>query len=225
MARIAPTELELISVDGLLAGASNATLLARDADGNPWVYKPEQGERPLWDFAHGSLAWREVACYRLSEALNLAAVPETLLARGPYGIGSAQRYLEEDFAWDPRQEIVNASPALWPIVVLDLIANNADRKIGHLLREPGKDRLWAIDNGLTFHTDAKLRTVLWSFAGQPLPDDMVARLKADVVARCLEGLLGTDEINSAAARVTELKKDPIHPGPPLDRPPMPWPIW
>ncbi len=221
----APTEIELTAVDGLLAGASNATLLARDHDGNPWVYKPEQGERPLWDFAHGSLAWREVACYRLSETLGLGAVPETLLAEGPYGIGSAQRFLDEDFSWDPRPQIVEAAPSLWPIVVLDLIANNADRKIGHLLREPGDERIWAIDNGLTFHTEAKLRTVLWSFAGLPLPHEMVGRLEAEAVATCLDGLLTPDEVVATAARAAHLREDPVHPGPPVDRPPLPWPIW
>lgn len=214
-----------MSVDGLLPGASNATLLARDALGMPWVYKPEQGEQPLWDFAHGTLAHREIACYRLSEALGFGVVPETIPAVGPYGHGSAQRFLTEDFTWDPRPAIVAAAPDLWPIVVLDLVANNADRKVGHLLREPGSERVWAIDNGLTFHVHDKLRTVLWSFAGQSLPAEILPRLDVDAISAALAGLLGPDEVAAAGARVEQLIAEPIHPGPPDDRPPMPWPLW
>lgn len=216
--------LELVSVDGLLAGASNATLLARDAAGDPWVYKPEAGERPLWDFEAGTLSRREIACYRLSESLGLGVVPETVVAHGPYGLGSAQRYLDEDFTWDPRPEIVEAADHLWPIVLLDLIANNADRKVGHLLREPEGDKVWAIDNGLTFHTDDKLRTVLWSFAGRHIPTGLMAEL-TPAVAHDLEGLLDGREVAATVARIEALLADPVHPGPPSDRPPMPWPLW
>lgn len=218
-------ELKLVKVDGLLAGASNATLVARDSDGNPWVYKPERGEQPLWDFPHGTLARREVACYRLSQTLALEAVPETVLAEGPYGPGSAQRFLEEDFSWDPRPEIVAAAPALWPIVLLDLIANNADRKIGHLLRQPGDDRTWAIDNGLSFHAEPKLRTVLWSFAGHEIPPPLAVRLDAEAVMTSIAPLLSAEEAEAAAARTAALASDPVHPAPPLDRPPLPWPVW
>lgn len=216
--------LELVSVDGLLAGASNATLLARDAAGDPWVYKPEAGERPLWDFEAGTLSRREIACYRLSESLGLGVVPETVVAHGPYGLGSAQRYLDEDFTWDPRPEIVEAADHLWPIVLLDLIANNADRKVGHLLREPKGEKVWAIDNGLTFHTDDKLRTVLWSFAGRHIPTGLMAEL-TPAVAHDLEGLLDGREVAATVARIEALLADPVHPGPPSDRPPMPWPLW
>lgn len=225
MEHTAAIELDLVSVDGLLPGASNATLLARDADGLPWVYKPSRGERPLWDFPHGSLALREVACYRLSEALGLGVVPETMLAEGPFGPGSAQRYLEEDFEWDPRPMIVAAQEDLWPIALLDLIANNADRKIGHLLREPGSDGVWAIDNGLTFHTEDKLRTVLWSFAGKRLPPRLTRRLSERAVGEALSGLLSPDEVEAAVTRVREITSRPVHPEPPTDRPPLPWPVW
>ena len=218
-------ELTLVGVDGLLAGASNATLLGRDDAGTAWVYKPGRGERPLWDFAHGSLAAREIACYRLSEALGLGVVPETLVASGPYGPGSAQRFLEEDFTWDPRPAIVGAAAGLWPVVVLDLVANNADRKAGHLLRQPGEERIWAIDNGLTFHVDDKLRTVLWSFAGRPLPTATVARLDPEIAVAAVDGLLDPSEVEATGARVERLRADPVHPGPPDDRPAMPWPLW
>lgn len=219
------TELTLVGVEGLLPGASNTTLLARDETGRLWVYKPERGERALWDFPHGSLARREVACYRVSEALHLGVVPETRIALGPYGPGSAQRFLDEDLNWDPRPVIMEAAPSLWPIVLLDLLANNADRKIGHLLREPGTNHIWAIDNGLTFHIDDKLRTVMWSFAGHSIPEPWLAVLEEDDLAGALVGLLDDAEVTAARARLRRLRSNPRHPDPPLDRPPLPWPVW
>lgn len=222
--RVVLPELTLVAVDGLLPGASNATLLARDAGGAPWVYKPIKGERPLWDFPHGTLAHREVACYRLSEALGLGVVPKTVMAEGPYGVGSAQRFLDEDFEWDPRPLIVAGDASLWPIALLDIVANNADRKVGHFLRQPGESRIWAIDNGLTFHPHDKLRTVLWSFAGRELPGELVERLGGAVTGP-VEPFLSAEEIGALAARVSALRSRPVHPAPPGDRPPMPWPIW
>lgn len=225
MDRPATSDLTLASVDGLLPGASNATLLARDGEGLPWVYKPAEGERPLWDFPHGSLARREVACFRVSRALGLDVVPETFLADGPYGPGSAQRFLAEDLTWDPRSLIVAADPVLWPIAVLDLVVNNADRKIGHLLREPEGDRIWAIDNGLSFHTEDKLRTVLWSFAGQEIPAHIRHRLDPGPIPGVLSDLLDVDEVEATVGRIEDLLSRPVHPEPPLDRPPTPWPLW
>lgn len=221
----AETQLTVVEVEGLLPGASNATLLARDGSGRRWVYKPVRGEQPLWDFAPGTLAAREVAGYRLSAALGLDVVPETLLAEGIFGPGSAQAFLEEDRGWDPRPLIVGADPLLWPVAVFDLLANNADRKVGHLLRQPGRPRVWAIDNGLTFHADAKLRTVLWAFAGAPLPDALVARLDAEVAVAAVAGLLDGAEVEALGRRVDEIRRHPVHPPPPDDRPPLPWPIW
>lgn len=220
-----PPRVDLVSVDGLLPGASNATLLARDEEGRPWVYKPERGERPLWDFSHGTLARREVACYRLSEALGLGIVPETFIAEGPFGTGSAQRYLAADFEWDPRPLIVSADPSLWPTALFDLIANNADRKIGHLLREPGDSRIWAIDNGLTFHADDKLRTVLWSFAGREVPEHLVRRVDPVAIEAAISDLLAPAEVAKTVERALTLLENPVHPPPPHDRPPMPWPLW
>ena len=215
----------LVSIDGLLPGASNTTLLARDEAGTPWVYKPERGERPLWDFDHGSLARREVACFRVATALGLEAVPDTRMATGPFGPGSAQRFLDEDFTWDPRDLIVAADPVLWPIAVLDVVANNADRKIGHLLRQPGQGRIWAIDNGLTFHVDVKLRTVLWNFGGAAVPAHIVERLDPAAVGTALTGLVSEVERDAAVARTAALRSHPVHPDPPHDRPALPWPVW
>lgn len=224
MATVAP-ELTLTSVEGMLGGATNVTLLARAADGSPWVYKPERGEHPLFDFAPGTLWRREVACHRMSAALDLGVVPTTLVADGPFGPGSAQQYLDEDFEWDPRRLIVEADPVLWPIVTLDLVTNNADRKIGHLLQERGRAQIWAIDNGLTFNADDKLRTVLWSFAGLPVPSDLIRRLAGLRVAEVLAGLLDPVEIETTQARVDRVVESPTHPLPPDDRHPYPWPVW
>lgn len=225
MEPVDPSHVDLVTVEGRFRDASNATLLAQDAAGDRWVYKPQEGESPLWDFPTGTLALREVACYRVSQAAGLDVVPETLLAEGPYGPGSAQRFLDQDVTWDPRPLIVAGDRRLWPVAVLDLVVNNADRKLGHLLRQPGEERIWAIDNGLSFHSDDKLRTVLWSFAGQPIPPALLAHLDPDVVAASLTDLLSPAEVDAAAARVAALLGDPVHPLPPTDRPPMPWPLW
>src|SRR5512143_1159410 len=141
----------------------------------PAVYKPLRGEQPLWDFPDNTLARREVAAYLVSEALGLHFVPFTTLRQdGPfYGPGSLQQYIE----FDPEYHYFNFSDAdkerLRPVVLFDLLANNADRKGSHVLIEKGTDKLWVIDHGLCFHHEEKLRTVLWDFAGEPIPADLL----------------------------------------------------
>ncbi len=224
--------VDLVEVVGRLPGASNTTVLALDGGGEPWVYKPTAGEQPLWDFPWRTLAAREVLAYRVSEAMGLGVVPETRPATGPLGDGSAQRFLDEDHTFDPRPLVhPEPSPALWPVAVLDVVTNQADRKLGHLLRERGTGRLFAIDNGLTFHPADKLRTVLWGLAGRRLPRAMVAALRrlakaldeglADEVGR----MLGSAEADALGARTRRLLEDRVHPHPPHDRPPVPWPPW
>ncbi len=223
--------MKLVDVVGRLPHASNATVLARDEDGTAWVYKPERGEQPLWDFPWRSLAAREVLTYETSEAMGLGLVPETVLVDGPFGRGSAQRFLDEDMEFDPRPMFASGGldVRLWPFAVLDIVTNNADRKVGHLLKERGSDRLWAIDNGLTFHPEPKLRTVLWGFAGRPIPEDLVAALRAlmattDLFDRIAE-LLSPIESEHTKQRLGSLLDDPVHPAPPDDRPAVPWPVW
>jgi hypothetical protein len=224
--------LELVAIEGRLANASNITLVARDGHQGMWVYKPEQGERPLHDFRTGTLPAREVLTFELSEALGIGVVPETVMAVGPFGPGSAQRWLDEDDTFDPRELLVpEPVPALWPIALLDLVCNNADRKMGHLLREKGSGRLWAIDNGLTFNHVDKLRTVLWGFAGMPIPDDLqnaigtAAQKMDEGLARRVEKLLSRAEARALRARLAAIAADPVHPFPPTDRPALPWPVW
>lgn len=224
--------LKLVEIKGQLAGASNTTLLAADGTGDQWVYKPERGENPLWDFPWRTLAAREVLTYEVACAMDLDLVPETVLAEGPYGPGSAQRFLTEDFDFDPRPLFIpQLDKGLWPVAMLDLVTNNADRKIGHLIREVDSDRLWAIDHGLTFHTDPKLRTVLWGFAGLPIPTALIEavsnlRLRLDQgLGSRVKSLLSSKEADALQARVEDVLANPVHPSPPNDRPAVPWPIW
>jgi hypothetical protein len=223
--------LALVEIEGQMPYASNTTLLAKDGSGALWVYKPERGENPLWDFAWRTLAAREVLTYEVATGLGLDLVPETILADGPFGPGSAQRFVDEDFDFDPRPLFIpRLDRRLWPVAVLDIVCNNADRKIGHVIHDKTTDRLWAIDHGLTFHADPKLRTVLWGFAGEPIPAPLLEalgelreRLTSGLSTRVAE-LLSEEEAVSLSARVEELISAPVHPHPPADRSAVPWPL-
>jgi hypothetical protein len=212
---------------GRFVSATNVTLLARSG-ADLVVYKPTAGNRPLWDFDVGTLAVREVMTYRVAGAMGLDVVPETALGDGPLGPGAIQRYIDEDDGFDPYSMVERADPDLWPFALLDLAVNNADRKLGHLLR--GRDgRIWGIDHGLTFHPEDKLRTVLWCFAGMPFPPAMLEaleRLRAalgDGLADEVATALGGAEAGALRTRVEGLLAAGVHPAPPGDRPPVPWP--
>lgn len=221
----------ITEVIGAFPNASNATLLAGTASGRRVVYKPSRGQRPLHDFPAASLPHREVLVYEVSEALGLDVVPETRLVDGPYGIGSAQLFIEPDPTFDHRSLFVpELDPELWSIALLDIVCDNADRKVGHILKDREEGRLWAIDNSLTFNERPKLRTVLWGLAGERVPDPLVASLARleelldDLEAR-VEQLLSAPEAAAFAARVRGLVADPLHPDPPTDRPALPWPVY
>ncbi len=224
--------VEITEVIGRLPYASNATLLAHDADGELWVYKPDQGESPLWDFPFQTLSRREVLSYEVSEAMGLGIIPPTFEADGVYGPGSAQRFLDEDGDFDPRPWFEGElEPRLWPFAVFDIVANNADRKVGHLLMEAGTGKVWGIDQGLTFHPIDKLRTVLWGFAGQAIPEDLIgavdrlrSALERDLGAR-IATMLGEAEADAVSHRIELLLRSGVHPLPPTDRPAVPWPMW
>ena len=224
--------VEITEVIGRLPYASNATLLAHDADGELWVYKPDQGESPLWDFPFQTLSRREVLSYEVSEAMGLGIIPPTFEADGVYGPGSAQRFLDEDGDFDPRPWFEGElEPLLWPFAVFDIVANNADRKVGHLLMEAGTGKVWGIDQGLTFHPIDKLRTVLWGFAGQAIPEDLIgavdrlrSELERDLGAR-IATMLGEAEADAVSRRIELLLRSRVHPLPPTDRPAVPWPMW
>ena len=223
---------EIVEVLGRMPYASNATLLSRGAEGGLWVYKPDQGESPLWDFPIQTLARREIMSYEVSIAMGLNIIPLTVEADGIYGPGSAQHFLDEDTDFDPRPWFENRlDPVLWPFAVFDIVANNADRKVGHLLREKGSDHIWGIDNGLTFHVLEKLRTVLWGFAGQAIPSELMqsVELLNDALTGPLRDrisrMLSESEADALQHRVTTLLASGVHPHPPEDRPAMPWPMW
>jgi uncharacterized repeat protein (TIGR03843 family) len=193
-----------------MPASSNVTLLAEIAlDGVTGlaIYKPVRGERPLWDFPPG-LHRRELAAFELSEALGWGLVPLTVFRDGPYGDGSLQHFVDADFA--QHYYTLVEDPAnhdlLRRICVFDLVANNADRKSGHcLLGEDG--RIYAIDNGLCFHQDPKLRTVIWNFAGDSIPgqvlDDLRALLGRGMPAALAE-LLAPEEVQALKGRAQSL---------------------
>lgn len=157
---------------GLLPWGSNyAYLMSVSAEQHSLiaVYKPQRGERPLWDFPDGTLCYREVAAFVVSEMLGWDIVPPTVLRGGPYGLGSVQFYIEHDpqlnyFSPFP----VDVEAQLQRIVVFDYLTNNADRKGSHCLLD-AQGHLWGIDHGLTFHYAPKLRTVIWDYANDKLP--------------------------------------------------------
>jgi hypothetical protein len=196
----------------------------------PCVYKPRIGERPLWDFPDGTLCQRERASFLTSEFLGWQLVPPTVLREGPRGVGSLQFYVEHD----PEQHYFSFDDSLKPQLVylslFDCIVNNADRKGGHCLID-SSNRLWAIDHGLTFNSVHKLRTVIWDFAGQPIP----AALRTDVERLCnaleqsqsdyvcaLQELLAPQEIIAYKRRVDRLLNSGRFPKP-GPGPNYPWP--
>jgi uncharacterized repeat protein (TIGR03843 family) len=194
---IARLERGDVVVKGRMPWSSNATFLTEvcDADGTMMaVYKPARGERQLWDFPHG-LGQREVAAYLLSEALGWGVVPETVFREeGPLGEGSLQRFVEADFEQHYftlyEDEDERWHDELRRICVFDLLANNTDRKSGHCLLVPDDDggRIYAIDNGLSFHAEFKLRTVIWEFGGEDIPDHLLADVEHLVESELPPGL-------------------------------------
>jgi hypothetical protein len=221
-----------ISLQGQFLLGSNYTFLVtvhHDGQEFPAVYKPTRGEQPLWDFPEASLARREVAAYLVSEALGFGLVPLTVLRDGPLGPGSLQQFIE----YNPNYHYFNFKPAdrqlLRPVVLFDLLINNADRKGSHVFFEKRTRRLFGIDHGLCFHADDKLRTVLWDFAGEAIPPDLLSALKTFRSAldlnlpADLEPYLSLDEIAALRARADALLAQPVFPQPPQDRRSFPYP--
>lgn len=199
-----------ITLKGRLPRSSNATFLAEVSRGEARalaVYKPERGERPLWDFPPG-LFKRELAAYHLSETLGWGLVPLTIRRDGPYGDGSLQAFVHADFAqhYFTLYEDAAHHARLRRLCAFDVIANNADRKSGHCLLGPDQ-AIYAIDNGLCFNVEPKLRTVIWEFADEPLPAD-VARDLTTLAQQGLPGPLATllqpEERTALLARVRAL---------------------
>ena len=250
-----------LEVEGRLIGASNGALrclvpITPDSSVR-CVYKPVAGERPLWDFPQDTLSKREVASYEMSEALGLHVVPPTVWrTKGPVGPGMCQVWIDqvtemqlvtvlpggEDLTnwhhvFDGSDEyggvvsLVHARDAtLQKVALLDAVINNADRKGGHLLVDE-KQRVWAIDHGVSFSTEEKLRTVLWGWAGMSIPDDLAAPVAAlremlsAGIPESITGWLSTDEVESLEIRIKGLLADGTFPVPSADWPAIPWPVF
>ena len=220
------TQGEFLSCE-LTPDGSNYTFLSKIRHGGRTgqaIYKPRDGEVPLWDFPTGTLYKREYAAYLLSEILGWDFIPLTVVREGPYGIGSVQLFIEHD----PRENYhtLNESnaDALRLIACYDLVANNTDRKAGHIIMDH-QGKLWGIDQGLTFHADTKIRTCIWDFCGQPIPREHLsglAKLTHQLAApprrvQELLDLLRPDEIASLYQRLAWVLRERVYPGSPRRR--------
>jgi uncharacterized repeat protein (TIGR03843 family) len=250
-----------LEIEGRLVTASNASFrgwATLDGVSVRCVYKPVQGERPLWDFPDGTLAGRERAARLVSEAAGWNLVPPTVLRDGAFGIGMCQRWIDSedhhatdlvdvvdvDFreaGWIPVLEaedhlgrpvllVHQDDPRLRDMAVFDVVVNNADRKGGHvLLADDGS--LWGCDHGVSFHTEVKLRTVLWGWADERLRD--VDRERLDCLLEALGGRLGDDlaphltdaERRALTRRVEALIRADAMPDPHGRWPSIPWPAF
>jgi hypothetical protein len=221
-------------IKGLIQWSSNYTFLASVAHEDvelPVVYKPQKGERPLWDFPDGTLCYRERAAFLISDALEWQIVPPTVLREGPQGLGSVQFFVDHDpnhhyFEFDNTM-----LPQLARIALFDAIINNADRKGGHCIVDE-EGNLWGIDHGIAFHNAPKLRTVIWDFAGQAIPKnylDDITKLTAklnngsDPLNTELGTLLSERELKALKKRLNRLATDQSFPNPRNHGPNQPWP--
>jgi uncharacterized repeat protein (TIGR03843 family) len=220
-------EMEIL---GLMPWSSNGTYLVQVRRGEahaPAIYKPARGERPLWDFPD-ALWKREVASFVLSEQLGFGLVPTTVARHAaPMGPGSVQAFVPAQFAehYFTIREREDLAAPLRRLCAFDLVANSADRKGGHCLIDLA-GRVWAIDNGLTFHEEFKVRTVLWDFAGEPIPADVAQALTSlldDGLTDALEPLLDPTEHAAVLQRTRALLSNGVFPHDPTGRR-YPWPL-
>lgn len=224
-----------LEVVGRLRYSSNGALLVTAHVGDvevPAVYKPQRGERPLWDFPDGTLAHREVAAYEVSHTLGWDVVPVTVLRRdGPIGEGALQRFVDHD----PEEHYFTLLPdhedRFRQFAAFDVVVNNADRKGGHCLHDLANDVILGIDHGLTFHRLWKLRTVVWDFAGEavaPALLDDVCRVSVDALegrlAARLDGLLDPAEVAALSVRAEDLARQGRFPEPDAGYHSVPWPL-
>lgn len=236
-------------MDGYVPWGSNYTVVVTSVyEGNELtaVYKPRKGERPLWDFPTGTLCNRERAAFLVSQAAGWDIVPPTVLTKGPQGIGSLQAFIEHDpnvhfFNFEQKEKL---QTPLQTICLFDLIINNADRKGGHIIQEDVSDvvdkateieigKLWAIDHGIAFHDEPKIRTVVWDYAGAVISDDLLeplARLEASLASSAedslgaqLKQLLSEREIRAFGRRISGIRQTQVFPEPGPGRP-YPWPM-
>ena len=241
---VALTEAEVLDTllhgdmreEGLLPYSSNHSFLVvmhGEQHALPAVYKPQRGESPLWDFEWGTLCKRETAAYVVSRALGWDLVPPTVLRGGTRGIGSVQFYVDNDADehYFTVQEDARFAPTFRRLALFDYVINNADRKSGHCLL--GSDaRVWAIDHGICFHDEYKLRTVIWEFADEPIEPDALGALDQlrccladpnDATRRELATLLTRHELDAVRTRLDRLMQAAVYPSPSPFRRNFPWP--
>jgi hypothetical protein len=224
-----------LTVTGRLIDASNATLYAmctvKDDDGErdfSSIYKPIAGERPLWDFPDGTLANREYLTFLLSHWLDLHLVPPTILRDGPYGTGMVQMWIDIDPDVELMDFYLQDHPRLRWLALFDIIINNTDRKIGHLIPST-TGHLYGCDHGVTFHDEDKLRTVLWQWAGQEFtPAEIELLHKAREIfevskREIIESLIEIEEIDATIARIDRALIAGTFSQPNPDWPAVPWP--
>ncbi|MFJ5991655.1 SCO1664 family protein [Lentzea sp. NPDC092896] len=247
-----------IEVEGRLVDASNATLFCKislDGVDAQCVYKPVRGERPLWDFPDGTLAGREVATYLISAA-SFGVVPPTVLRPGPFGSGMVQLWVEtreedelvdiigvddvkpgwipvfhaHDRFGDPAVLVHADHPRIAEMSAFDVVVNNADRKGGHVLHALDGS-VYGVDHGICLHTEPKLRTVLWGWAREPLPEhavDTLRRLRSELDGALGESLhdhLTRAEVRAVGERTDKLLAAGVYPEPSGDWPAIPWPAF
>jgi hypothetical protein len=217
----------------LIPWGSNYTFAVRlECDGvsTLGVYKPMRGEAPLWDFPRGTLYLREYAAYVVSQLLGWDFIPPVVIRDGLHGIGSVQLFVEHE-ATDFFHFRADYCAELQRMCTFDIVANNADRKAGHCLKG-SEGRIWGIDHGLTFNVQPKLRTVLWDYGGDPIPQALVDDLmdfRTDPVRlrelyAQLGDCLGKDELGVFLKRIDLVLKEPVFPWP-YSRRAVPWPLY
>ena len=163
----------------------------------------------------------------IRDRLGWGHVPPTIVADGPAGIGSLQLFIPAQFDehYFTLLDDEQYHPGFKEICAFDFVANNTDRKGGHiLLGEDGE--LWAIDNGLSFHQEFKLRTVIWDFAGDDLSQDVtngLTRLLDDGLGEELAELLTPFERDAAVTRARSMLHAGVYPTDPTGRR-YPWPM-
>ncbi len=225
---ISVLETAQIHLQGRMPNSSNATYFVTlgDTEEVQAIYKPLQGERPLWDFDPG-LYKREIAAYLLSESLGFNLVPPTVERDGPLGIGSIQHFIVHD----PRhhyftflEEHPETHDQLRAMAVFDIVANNTDRKGGHVLLD-ANGHIWGIDQGLCFSNEFKLRTVIWDFAGEDISQNLLDPVQTFMnnVPSAISDLLEDFEVQSMINRCGWLIENRVFPAP-SSRYEYPWPM-
>jgi uncharacterized repeat protein (TIGR03843 family) len=247
-----------LEIEGRLVDASNATLFCEISGGDAeahCVYKPVSGERALWDFPDGTLAGREVASYLVSCAAGLSVIPPTVLRSGPFGTGMVQLWVDtkegddlvdvlapddvpqgwrsvlhaHDRFGDPAVLAHADHPSVRLMTALDVVLNNADRKGGHVLH--GTDgNVYGVDHGICLHSEPKLRTVLWGWVGESLPEDVLDMLKtlrssADDLSTAIADHITPAEVRALRFRLDELLRAGKFPTPSEEWRAIPWPAF